>query len=135
MREIRYNTRTFLDAKNQVVIRVRWNKKKSEVGFSVGMTVDPMKWDSDTQRPIRASTHIVGKDRIPSRVINERIQEFLEAIQEVFSEYELRRGLPNPDDLRELVNEKLGRAKKVAEPENAPPVPKNIVRDFQHVSC
>lgn len=53
MREIRYNTRTFLNAKNQVVIRVRWNKKKSEVGFSVGMTVDPMKWDPDTQRPIR----------------------------------------------------------------------------------
>ena len=57
MREIRYNTRTFLNAKNQVVIRVRWNNKKSEVGFSIGMTVDPMKWDSDTQRPIRASTH------------------------------------------------------------------------------
>ena len=116
MREIRYNTRTFLNAKNQVVIRVRWNNKKSEVGFSIGMTVDPLKWDPETQRPIRASTHIVGKDRIPSRVIYERIQEFLEAIDEVFSEYEMRRSLPKSDDLRELVNEKLGRAKKVAEP-------------------
>ena len=55
MREIRYNTRTFLNAKNQVVIRVRWNNKKSEVGFSIGMTVDPLKWDPETQRPIRAS--------------------------------------------------------------------------------
>lgn len=130
MREIRYNTRTFLNAKNQVVIRVRWNNKKSEVGFSIGMTVDPMKWDPDTQRPIRASTHIMGKDRIPSREINERIQEFLEVIQEVFSEYRLRGSLPTPDDLRELVNEKLGRAKKVAEPENDTPRPKTLLEIF-----
>lgn len=130
MREIRYNTRTFLNAKNQVVIRVRWNNKKSEVGFSIGMTVDPMKWDPDTQRPIRASTHIVGNDRIPSRVINERIQEFLETIQEVFSEYKLRGSFPTPDDLRELVNEKLGRAKKVAEPENDTPRPKTLLEIF-----
>ena len=59
MKEIRYNTRTFLNAKNQIVIRVRWNHKKAEVGFSVGLIVDPMKWDAETQRPIRASTHII----------------------------------------------------------------------------
>lgn len=48
MKEIRYNTRTFLNAKNQIVIKVRWNNKKAEVGFSVGLIVDSMKWDAET---------------------------------------------------------------------------------------
>lgn len=109
MKEIRYNTRTFLNAKNQIVIRVRWNHKKSEVGFSVGLIVDPMKWDAETQRPIRASTHIIGKARIPSRDINERINDFLDTIEKVFSEYEAHDMVPTPDDLREQVNERLGR--------------------------
>ncbi len=33
MIEIKYNNRTFINARNQIVVRVRWNKKKSEVGF------------------------------------------------------------------------------------------------------
>ena len=39
--------------------------------------------------------------------------------------------LPNPDDLRELVNEKLGRAKKVAEAENGTPRPKTLPEIFR----
>ena len=112
MKEIRYNTRTFLNAKNQIVIRVRWNHKKAEVGFSVGLIVDPMKWDAETQRPIRASTHIIGKARIPSRDINERINDFLDTIAEVFSEFGAHDMVPTPDDLREQVNERLGRHTK-----------------------
>ena len=40
MTEIKHNSRTFLNARNQIVVRVRWNKKKSEVGFSIGVSAD-----------------------------------------------------------------------------------------------
>ena len=88
MIEIKNNNRTFINARNQIVVRVRWNKKKSEVGFSTGMCADPLKWNSETQRPLRGSTHIIGKEKIPSRIINNRIDEFLEAIENAFGDYE-----------------------------------------------
>lgn len=130
MKKIKFNKRTFLNAKNQIVIRVRWNNKKSEVGFSVGMTVDPMKWDPETQRPMRASTHIVGNTRITSRDINERIKEFLDTIDEAFAEYEIRNMVPESDELRELVNEKLGRVKIVEEQEESAPKEKTLQEIF-----
>ena len=116
MIEIKYNCRTFLNARNQIVVRVRWNKKKSEVGFSTGMCADPLKWNSETQRPLRGSTHIIGKEKIPSRIINNRIDEFLEAIENAFGEYALHNQVPTPSELKELVNELIGRNKsEVAE--------------------
>ena len=130
MKEIKYNTRTFLNAKNQIVIRVRWNNKKSEVGFSVGMMADPMKWDPETQRPMRASTHIVGNAKVPSRDINERINEFLDTIKEAFAEFEIHNMVPESDELRELVNEKLGRVKIVEEKEGAAPKERTLQEIF-----
>ena len=116
MIEIKYNNRTFINARNQIVVRVRWNKKKSEVGFSTGMCADPLKWNSETQRPLRGSTHIIGKEKIPSRIINNRIDEFLEAIENAFGEYALHNQVPTPSELKELVNELIGRNKsEVAE--------------------
>lgn len=109
MIEIKYNNRTFINARNQIVVRVRWNKKKSEVGFSTRMCADPLKWNSETQRPLRGSTHIIGKEKIPSRIINERIDFVLEAIKNAFGEYGLHDQVPSQEELKELVNEKLGR--------------------------
>ena len=48
MKEIKFNCRTFLNHRNQVVVRVRWNKKRSEVGFSIGLHADPSKWNADS---------------------------------------------------------------------------------------
>ena len=130
MKEIKYNTRTFLNAKNQIVIRVRWNNKKSEVGFSVGMTADPVKWDAETQRPMRGSTHIVGNVKIASRVISKRINEFLDTIHEAFAEYEIRNMVPETTELRELVNEKLGRVKTVETQKESAPKEKSLQEIF-----
>ena len=44
----------------QVMIRVRWNSKKNEVGFSVGYTIDPLKWDGDKQLVKSNTTHKIG---------------------------------------------------------------------------
>lgn len=108
MKKINYNCRTFVNHRNQVIVRVRWNKKRSEVAFPIGLHADPLKWDAESQRPVRGSTHIIGRERNPSRVINERINIVQSAIEEAFSEYALANVMPTSQDLRDLVNEKTG---------------------------
>lgn len=49
MIEINHSCRAFLNNKGQVVIRVRWNNRKDEVGFSVGCNADPDKWIKRTK--------------------------------------------------------------------------------------
>ena len=77
MKKINYNCRTFVNHRNQVIVRVRWNKKTCEVAFPTGLHADPLKWNPETQRPVRGSTHIIGRERNPSRLINERIDAIL----------------------------------------------------------
>lgn len=108
MKETKYNCRTFVNHRNQVIVRVRWNRKKFEVAFSTGLHADPLKWNAETQRPMRGSTHIIGSERNPSRIINERIDMIRGAIDEAFAEYALADAMPNADELRDLVNEKTG---------------------------
>ena len=129
MKEIKFNCRTFLNHRDQVVVRVRWNKKRSEVGFSIGLHADPSKWNADSQRPVRGSTHVIGQKRIPSRVINDRIDEFLAAVNESFVEFGLKDVMPGPDELRELVNEKVGRVEDLEEEPQVKPL-KEIFDDF-----
>ena len=45
MKETKYNCRTFVNHRNQVIVRVRWNRKKFEVAFSTGLHADPLKWN------------------------------------------------------------------------------------------
>ena len=108
MKKINYNCRTFVNHRNQVIVRVRWNKKNCEVAFPTGLHADPLKWNAETQRPVRGSTHIIGRERNPSRLINERIDAILGAIEEAFSEYALAGVMPTSEDMRDLVNEKIG---------------------------
>ncbi len=96
-----------MNHRNQVIVRVRWNKKTCEVAFPTGLHADPLKWNAETQRPVRGSTHIIGRERNPSRLINERIDAILGAIEEAFSEYALAGVMPTSDDLRDLVSEKI----------------------------
>ena len=49
MKKTNFSTRAYVMKNGQVMIRVRWNSKKNEVGFSIGYTIDPLKWDSDKQ--------------------------------------------------------------------------------------
>ena len=68
MIEISHSCRTFLNNKGQVVIRVRWNNRKDEVGFSVGCNADPDKWDKENQRARYNTTHKVGGKTVVARV-------------------------------------------------------------------
>ena len=96
----------------QVMIRVRWNSKKNEVGFSVGYTIDPLKWDGDKQLVKSNTTHKIGGKIVYAREINNAIRSFLVCIEEVFAKYDLHSKTPTTTDLKELVNEKLGRIKQ-----------------------
>lgn len=96
----------------QLMIRVRWNSKKNEVGFSVGYTIDPLKWDSDKQLVKSNTTHKIGGKAVYAREINNAIRSFITCIEEVFAEYDIHSATPTTTELKELVNEKLGRAKQ-----------------------
>ena len=106
-----FNTRAYITKNGQLMIRVRWNSKKNEVAFSVGYTIDPMKWDSTKQLVKANTTHYIGGKTVYAREINNAIRCFLGCIEEVFTEYSLHNEIPGKADLKELVNEKLGRNK------------------------
>ncbi len=42
MKKITYNCRVFINNRNQVVVRVRWDKKRNEVGLSIGIFADTL---------------------------------------------------------------------------------------------
>lgn len=109
--EISHSCRAFLHKNGQVMIRVRWNNRKCEVGFSVGCNADPEKWDNENQRARYNTTHKVGGKVYVARDINNRISQFLECIEESFTEYGVHSQIPTTKELKELVNEKLGRMK------------------------
>ena len=106
---ISHSCRAFLHKNGQVMIRVRWNNRKCEVGFSVGCNADLEKWDNENQRVRYNTTHKVGGKVYVARDINNRISQFLECIEESFTEYGVHSQIPTT---KELVNEKLGRIEK-----------------------
>ena len=111
MKKTNFSTRAYVMKNGQLMIRVRWNSKKSEVGFSIGYTIDPLKWDSDKQLVKSNTTHKIGGKIVYAREINNTIRSFIACIEEVFAEYDIHSAIPSTTDLKELVNEKLGRIK------------------------
>ena len=130
MKKTSFSTRAYVMKNGQVMIRVRWNSKKNEVGFSVGYTIDPLKWDGDKQLVKSNTTHKIGGKIVYAREINNAIRSFLVCIEEVFTEYDVRSTIPTTADLKESVNEKLGRVKQKVEEENETKTLKYIFNEF-----
>ena len=131
MIEISYNTRVLVNNKGQVVIRVRWNNKKNEVGLSIGCSADPAKWDSENQRARYNTTHKVNNKTIIARDINNQITFFLDSIKEVFLEFQMGGAMPMPKELKELINEKVGRCKEQEAIDEVGEKPKEFSEVFQ----
>lgn len=130
MIKVSFNARAYVLKNGQLMIRVRWNSKKNEVAFSVGYTIDPTKWDSTKQLVKANSTHRINGKTVYAREINNTIRTVLGCIEEVFTEYSLRNEIPGNADLKELVNEKLGRNKpKVVENDKEKTL-KDIFKEF-----
>ena len=130
MKKTNFSTRAYIMKNGQVMIRVRWNSKKNEVGFSVGYTIDPLKWDSDKQLVKSNTTHKIGGKIVYAREINNAIRSFLVCIEEVFAKYDLHSKIPTTTDLKELVNEKLGRVKQETVDEDKVKTLKDIFTEF-----
>ena len=97
----------------------------------MGYTIDPMKWDSTKQLVKANTTHYIGGKTVYAREINNAVRAFLGCIEEVFTEYSLHNEIPGNADLKELVNEKLGRNKpKVVEDDNTEKALKDIFSEF-----
>ena len=130
MKKTNFSTRAYVMKNGQVMIRVRWNSKKNEVGFSVGYTIAPLKWDSDKQLVKSNTTHKIGGKIVYAREINNAIRSFLVCIEEVFAKYDLHSKTPTATDLKELVNEKLGRIKQETVNEDKVKTLKDIFSEF-----
>ncbi len=110
MIEISYNVRPFIKPiTQQVAVRVRWNRKKNETTFITGVYADPAKWDSDGLKAKKSTTHIIGHKRFSAAEINERISNFKQEIDLVFENFSMNNSIPTVTELKNLVNEGLGR--------------------------
>lgn len=96
MIEISHSCRTFLNNKGQVVIRVRWNNRDGEVGFSVGCNADPDKWDKENQRAKYNTTHKVGGKTVVARDINQSCFSISRVHQGVFHRVQFKFSVANP---------------------------------------
>ncbi len=112
---IKYVVRPFLKKNGQVTVRVRWNSKEYEVAFFTGMYAEAEKWNLDRHCAMKNTTHHVRKLTFTASEINDRIAEFKECIEDVFNAYALKNSVPSPVELKQLVNEQLGRNGKESE--------------------
>lgn len=110
MIEIKYNIRKFIDERDgRVMIRVRWNRKKSEVTFCSGVYAQVDKWDYDQQKAKRNTTHEIRNMVFSATDINSCLSEFTEVIGACFSRCALKNTVPIPTELKNMVNLELGR--------------------------
>ena len=98
--------------------------------MSLSHFIDPLKWDSDKQLVKSNTTHKIGGKIVYAREINNAIRSFLVCIEEVFAKYDLHSKIPTTTDLKELVNEKLGRAKQETVDEDKVKTLKDIFTEF-----
>ena len=101
MIKIQFNIRTLIDKRdNRVIVRVRWNQKTNEVGFTTGMYAQEDKWDFLNQKAIKGTVHVINGNKFNAYDINDRICEFHEEIRKVFSIYEMNNSVPTPSELK-----------------------------------
>lgn len=101
-------------------IRVRWPGNK--VDFNVGYRVKLSQWDTSSQRCKAKTTNLQKQS---ATLINSRIQQYEDAIDNIFKSYELRGMAPSPDEVRTKFNEAAGRTDKVIEIKD-----KNLLHNF-----
>lgn len=113
MIKIKYSIRPYIKKNGQVAIRVRWNSKQYEVSFITGVYADPTKWDEDSHKAFRGTIHTIREMSYTASEINERISEFKQEIVYAFEKYSLQNSVPMQEDLKKLVNDRLGRTEDV----------------------
>ena len=91
-------------------ICVRWPGNR--VDFNVGYRVKLSQWDNGAQRCKAKTTNLQKQS---ATLINSRIQQYEDALEKIFTAYELKGIAPGPDEIRAEFNEAAGRIEKVIE--------------------
>lgn len=107
---IKMSVRVFIKPRNkQIFCRVKWIRE--EIDFYIGYYGDETKWDKANQSPLRNTTHAVGKHRATASEINRAIGSYKNTIEDVFKYYESIEHIPVREEVKLMVNEKLGKVK------------------------
>ena len=102
-----YTTRAYIKESGLVMIRIRWNAKKSEISFSLGYKVEPEKWGSSKQLVKANTTFKDGKKTIYAKEINAAIRNALSIIVEVFDDFNRLSIVPDKNELKNKLSENL----------------------------
>lgn len=102
-----YTTRAYIKESGLVMIRIRWNAKKSEISFSLGYKIEQEKWDSSKQLVKANTTFKDGKKTIYAKEINASIRNALSIIAEIFDDFNRLSIVPDKDELKNKLSENL----------------------------
>lgn len=107
---IKKSLRVFIKSRNkQIICRVKW--MQGEIDFYIGYYGDETKWDKANQLPLRNTTHTAGKHKATASEINRAIGSYKNAIEDVFKYYEGIKHVPAKEEVKLMVNERLGKVR------------------------
>lgn len=107
METIKFNYRFTLKPSGRVFVRVRWQKKQKEVTFCLNVYAEESKWDSESQRAIRNTSHQVKDKKYTAREINNEIEKAIDIITEFFAYHEHLGTIPETHQLKEIVDTRI----------------------------
>lgn len=99
------------DSRGSVRMMVRYKMKRKF--YNIGYVVDPLKWNKETQRCKRNTSH--GEKHIPAAKINAEIQRYEDEVIHIASSY---RKDPTVEEFHEKLDEAFGRKKEEANKED-----------------
>jgi integrase len=92
-----------------VPIRMRVTYLRHRIEFSTGYRIDAAKWDADRQRVRNGCSNRL---RQTATEINVALNDYSNAIQAIFKEFEVRESVPTPAQLKETFSNAAGHGKK-----------------------
>ncbi len=121
METLKFNYRFTLKPSGRVFARVRWEQKRKELTFCLNVSAEESKWDSETQRAVRNTTHLVKDKKYTAREINKEIEKAIDIITEFFSYNEHIGIIPEVGQLKAIVETQIAPPLKKVESKNEEP--------------
>lgn len=115
---MKYTIRTFIQSpkvakeceepSGKVIVRVRWNNKRNEVGLYVGAYANPIFWDAENQMPKRQTTHKHNGEAFRASLIREKINVCIDAVDAAFEHFDEEHKCPSNGEFKEQYYNELG---------------------------
>lgn len=107
MGHLKYNYRFSLKPNGRVIVRVRWDSAKKEVSFCIDAFAEKSKWNAETQRAIKNTSHNIKGVVYLARDINKEIERASDFIDDFFARQENLNVMPTCEQLKVEVEEQL----------------------------